>query len=112
MSKDKFSRILPLLFVHVADISMRQSNDGDSAFIDSCTYLHLMFLTWTGRSFLQESLSEFGSSGLLLQVLRSDGANPSAKHKSSSVGQAVQLAGSDLEGAPMQGWLDQLFRDL
>lgn len=112
MSKDKFSRILPLLFVHVADITMRQSADGDSAFIDSCECLLLNPADTLGLSFLQESLSEFGSSGLLLQVLRADGANPSADRKTTYVGQATQMAAGDLEGNRMQEWLDQLFRDL
>lgn len=65
-----------------------------------------------GRSFLQESLLDFGSAGLLLAVLRMHTDPKSGRlAEPSFVGEAIQLAGRDTEAA-MQGWLDQLFRQL
>ncbi|GMK53787.1 hypothetical protein CspeluHIS016_0103730 [Cutaneotrichosporon spelunceum] len=98
MSKSKFSHAVPQLFVSVAWSITRPGRD--TAFIDSC------------RTFMQESLLEFGEAGLLLHVLRTQ-TDEAARHKPALtyLGEAVQLVDQDSKDS-MKNWIDQLFHKL
>lgn len=100
MPKDRFSRVLPALFVGVADILFKETRvDGDSALIDAC------------REFLQASITEFGKAGLFLQVLRTDGQESAGNCAPEAIGRAMQEA-ARLEGSNKNVWLDQVIIDL
>lgn len=104
MGKDRFTRVLPRLFVSIADIIMEESTspDGDPAVVD------------TGRVFLQESMSEFGKAGLFLQVLYMDGEQNDSQRAPDAIGRAMQIANRDdvAKGKARNVWLDQVILDL
>jgi hypothetical protein len=105
MPKDRFSRVLPALFVRVADIMFKETTAsadgvGDSAIIDAC------------REMLHASIEEFGKAGLFLQVLRTDGQQSGGNCAPEAIGRAMQVA-ARLSGSKNKNiWLDQVIVDL
>jgi hypothetical protein len=101
MPKDRFSRVLPSLFVRVADIMFKETKtDGDSAIIDSC------------REILHASILEFGKAGLFLQVLRADGQQSAGNIEPEAIGRAMQVAARQSGSKNKNVWLDQVILDL
>ncbi|CAK9780474.1 hypothetical protein CC85DRAFT_283464 [Cutaneotrichosporon oleaginosum] len=95
MDRNKFSHVVPQLFINVAWTVIRPG--GDTELVDS------------GLSFMQEAMSEFGSAGLLLHVLRMQ--SDQGRDRPTYLGEAIQMAGRESEDT-MQEWLNQLFRYL
>lgn len=102
MTKDKFSRVLPALFVLVADIIAKESTGGDSALVDA------------SRGFLEASIESYGNAGLFLQVLKADGQKAKGQNTSEALGKALQIASREQgeDGSWRYTWIEKVVTDL
>lgn len=102
MTKDRFSRVLPALFVLVADIIAKESSGGDSALVDA------------SRGFLEASIESYGDAGLFLQVLKTDGQKSKGDNASEALGKALQIASREQaeDGTWRYTWIEKVVTDL
>lgn len=113
MAADRFSRVLPQLFVIVSDVlAQAKDMDRDSVLIESGEQVSRLSLT-LARSFLQDSLRQFGQSGLVLQVLRVDGMPTDRQRPPDSVARAFLASDFPLsDESTSSTWLGLLCNDL